>query len=203
MMPCVTLTSYRKAVYDRHTALARRVVHFQSAICCPLAAVLEVYIAGAVHDLQRPKEPNAGTFCRCDRYIFHAGNGQADITGTACVSHPVRSCRAQHKILSSAKKGDPFQFLRMLSTSHCNGYGISVICNAVTGQQRLNVTACDAIQASAVFLEPDRSSIICRQCRCAHAQHHAQRHEGREQPLGQGRLLHIFLLFAYGGMCPP
>ena len=35
---------------------------------------------------------------------------------------------------------------------------------------------------------------------CAHAQHHAQRHEGRKQPLGQGRLLHMeFLLFAYGG----
>ena len=31
---------------------------------------------------------------------------------------------------------------------------------------------------------------LCRQCRCAHAQHHAQRHEGRKQPLGQGRLLH-------------
>ena len=41
---------------------------------------------------------------------------------------------------------------------------------------------------------------LCRQCRCAHAQHHAQRHKGREQPLGQGRLLHTeFLLFAYGG----
>ena len=41
---------------------------------------------------------------------------------------------------------------------------------------------------------------LCRQCRCAHAQHHAQRHEGRGQPLGQGRLLHMeFLLFAYGG----
>ena len=41
---------------------------------------------------------------------------------------------------------------------------------------------------------------FCRQCRCAHAQHHAQRHEGRKQPLGQGRLLHMeFLLFAYGG----
>ena len=37
---------------------------------------------------------------------------------------------------------------------------------------------------------------------CAHAQHHAQRHDGRKQPLGQGRLLHMeFLLFAYGGVC--
>ena len=179
--------------------MARRVVHFQPADHSSIAAVLDVHIAGAVHDLQRPKEPNAGTFCRCDRYIFHAGNGQADIIGTAYVSHPARSCRAQHKILSSAKKGDPFQFLRMLSTSHCNGYGISVICNAVTGQKLSDVVACDGSRVSAIFLEPDRFP-VCRQCRCAHAQHHAQRHKGRKQPLGQGRLLHTeFLLFAYGG----
>ena len=185
--------------------MARRVVHFQPADHSSIAAVLEVHIAGAVHDLQRPKESNVGTSCRCDRYIFHAGNGQADITGTACVSHPVRSGRAQHKILSSANKGDPFQFLRMLSTSHCNGYGISVICNAVTGQKRSDVVACDGSRVSTGFQNPDKRAICC-QCRCAHAQHHAQRHKGREQPLGQGRLLHTeFLLFCLrgGGMRLP
>ena len=196
---CIIAKRIQMAACDRHAAIASGIVYIQAAQHHPVILGRQRDFAGAVHNLQRPKEPNAGTCCRFDRYIFHAGNGQADITGTACVSHPVRSGRAQHKILSSANKGDPFQFLRMLSTSHCNGYRISVICNAVTGQKRSDVVACDGSRVSTGFLNPDKRA-ICRQCRCAHAQHHAQRHKGREQPLGQGRLLHTeFLLFAYGG----
>ena len=193
--------------------MARRVVHFQPADHSSRAAVLDVHIAGAVHDLQRPKEPNAGTFCRCDRYIFHAGNGQADITGTAYVSHPVRSCRAQLKIVGIASvsgKGHAIQFTRMFCASHRDYYKISNERNFIAGHQGFDAECIQQRLFSAVFLVIDHcracSSRFCRQCRCAHAQHHAQRHEGREQPLGQGRLLHTeFLLFCLrgGGMRPP
>ena len=43
-------------------------------------------------------------------------------------------------------------------------------------QKRSDVVACDGSRVSTGFLNPDKRA-ICRQCRCAHAQHHAQRQQ--------------------------